>query len=450
MDSSFPGGSRSAARVLALAPGHRYFFNPGQPARIESADHQFALPALPPAFHVLIGRLPLARTLAIRAAEEIGPEAMAMLRALARLGCLEETLYDPADRKVLHVSRPVLTGATGLTVDWVRVRLHDHAFLRASGSRWMLMRVGSPAVVTFDARAGLLKLLDFLAAGVEVTAPTLVEELLLENGFLVSAGTSEVRWEFQDALLHSVSVHGEATEFGYGARTVHGRRGARNASPLGGIGEERATVRELATVTSECGPTFEEVLAKRQSCRLFSSEPITAEVLGVLLDLALRERRRPRASVGDAVFHAYPSAGARDELMTIVAGSDAEVGLGVYLPRTHELARIDRLGNRVSEVIDDLSRPCGITVPTPSVALIFAADYERMASKYEAIAYANILRNVGAVYQTVSLAVTALGLGSCAVGGGWGLLERNVLTELLGGRSIVGGMLLGRPRGPGS
>jgi SagB-type dehydrogenase family enzyme len=172
-------------------------------------------------------------------------------------------------------------------------------------------------------------------------------------------------------------------------------------------------------------------------------------ILGSLLGLALRTHSvTPLSPTEYYALHPYPSGGARDEITTLVAHARDEKGeafLSSYLNREHKLFRYCQSQEQALETIEVLSAVCQVGKPGPGVALLFAADYERMGSKYEAIAYATILRNVGAIYQTVCLVAEALGLAACAVGGGWGRLERQTLSAYLANQVIVGGILVGIP-----
>jgi oxazoline/thiazoline dehydrogenase len=54
----------------------------------------------------------------------------------------------------------------------------------------------------------------------------------------------------------------------------------------------------------------------------------------------------------------------------------------------------------------------------PQVLIIMAARFQRVAWKYETLAYAMILKNVGVLQQTMNLVATAMGLAACALGNG--------------------------------
>ena len=52
----------------------------------------------------------------------------------------------------------------------------------------------------------------------------------------------------------------------------------------------------------------------------------------------------------------------------------------------------------------------------PQAVLAVAARFPRVFWRYKGIGYGNILRNTGALYQTLYLVATELGLAACALG----------------------------------
>ena len=54
----------------------------------------------------------------------------------------------------------------------------------------------------------------------------------------------------------------------------------------------------------------------------------------------------------------------------------------------------------------------------PDLLITLTARFQRVAWKYQSLAYALILKNVGVVYQQMYLVATALGLAPCALGTG--------------------------------
>src|SRR5262249_58388830 len=52
----------------------------------------------------------------------------------------------------------------------------------------------------------------------------------------------------------------------------------------------------------------------------------------------------------------------------------------------------------------------------PQIVITIAARFGRVSWKYSSIAYALILKDVGALMQTLYLMATDMGLGGCAIG----------------------------------
>jgi oxazoline/thiazoline dehydrogenase len=56
--------------------------------------------------------------------------------------------------------------------------------------------------------------------------------------------------------------------------------------------------------------------------------------------------------------------------------------------------------------------------PQPQVLIVITSRFQRIAWKYEAIAYSLTLKHVGCLLQTMYLVATVMGLAPCAIGGG--------------------------------
>jgi SagB-type dehydrogenase family enzyme len=54
----------------------------------------------------------------------------------------------------------------------------------------------------------------------------------------------------------------------------------------------------------------------------------------------------------------------------------------------------------------------------PQVLIVIIARFQPLAWKYESIAYALMLKHVGALYQTMYLVATAMNLAPCGIGRG--------------------------------
>jgi SagB-type dehydrogenase family enzyme len=128
------------------------------------------------------------------------------------------------------------------------------------------------------------------------------------------------------------------------------------------------------------------------------------------------ERGRPYA----VTSRPYPSGGATYDLelyVTVNACEDLPAGLYHYDPRGHQLERLAERTADVDALLRDAQASAGLAEP-PQVLITLASRFQRRSWKYAAIAYANTLKNVGVLYQTMYLVATAMGLAPCALGAG--------------------------------
>src|SRR5262249_42608725 len=84
----------------------------------------------------------------------------------------------------------------------------------------------------------------------------------------------------------------------------------------------------------------------------------------------------------------------------------------------HRLGPVREMNADVVSLLDDAAASTGIDPKKLQVLILLAARFERLAWKYESIAYSLVLKDVGVVYQTMYLAAAAMGLAPCAVGCG--------------------------------
>jgi SagB-type dehydrogenase family enzyme len=71
----------------------------------------------------------------------------------------------------------------------------------------------------------------------------------------------------------------------------------------------------------------------------------------------------------------------------------------------------------VRQLVDRAAAAAGDNRP-PQVLLVIAARFGRTMWKYQSMAYALILKDLGALMQTMYLVATAMGLAPCALGAG--------------------------------
>jgi SagB-type dehydrogenase family enzyme len=257
------------------------------------------------------------------------------------------------------------------------------------------------------------------------------------------------QWEFHDLLFHSRSRQG------------------RHASPFGGTYRFRDTIAPLPAVKppmsedivaldkpdlerlQEADVPFTAVVEGRKSLRQYGERPITAGQLGEFLYRSARLKQVIPADPQELASRPYPSGGAIYELeLYVVANECADLSPGLYhyAAKAHQLSRLGGRDARVEALVNDARAATGGQC-RPQVLIIVAARFQRLTWKYQSLAYALILKHVGALYQTMYLVATAMGLAPCALGGG----NSDLFAQTAGldyySETSVGEFLLGS-RGP--
>jgi SagB-type dehydrogenase family enzyme len=202
------------------------------------------------------------------------------------------------------------------------------------------------------------------------------------------------------------------------------------------------------------GPRLAEVVEQRRSVREYGPRPITSRQLGEFLYRVARVTGQHEAELktpGGAVqikFAArpYPAGGGLYELEVHVVVRSCEglaPGLYRYDAMHHRLGQESGRTAELDRLIADAAASAGIPVENAQVVLILSARFQRIAWKYESIAYSLILKHVGVVFQTMYLTATAMKLAPCALGGGDSdLFARAAKTDYYAETS-VGEFLLG-------
>ena len=409
------------------------------------------VPALEPAYALLRTGASLKdiRDAAIEAAGSVLAAAcMLLLQRLYRWRALELPLIDKSGEQAValpqregHILRLAAEVPPG------EVGLDRFSCLRRSEGDWILE---SPL-------AGVRFRLPNLAA---LDLP-LVRRALSGEGYLETKeaedGTSRqalVQWEFHDLLFHwhnRPGWHGDqlGAVFPF-IDEIEPPPAVRPAWPGERIGLPEAPDRP------EEEP-FVRILERRRSERAYDEDrPISLKDLGALLDRAARVRSRYWAQVGNVLGRTcdfeltrrpYPNGGASYELEIYLAvdrcnGLDS--GFYHYDAGAHELVRISERTPDVDMMFEEAKVATGYTAD-PQVILAISARFARVMWKYKSIAYGVILRNVGALYQTLYLVATDLGLSPCGLGTGNAARFANVtgLDPVVEG--TVGDFILGGP-----
>lgn len=176
---------------------------------------------------------------------------------------------------------------------------------------------------------------------------------------------------------------------------------------------------DLAAVAAR-DMTLTGALESRVSVRDYGTRVLSAAELAEFLYRTARVRRRIPTDKGELTTRPYPSGGASYELelyLTVDRCAGLEPGFYHYEPEPHALTRVSGPNAHTEGLLRDAwesaARLC-----RPQVLITLAARFQRVAWKYDAMAYATVLKNVGVLYQTMYLVATSMCLGPCALGAG--------------------------------
>jgi SagB-type dehydrogenase family enzyme len=197
-------------------------------------------------------------------------------------------------------------------------------------------------------------------------------------------------------------------------------------------------------------PTLLTAMEKRKSVRTFGDEPLTLDQLSELLFRCARARARygPDPQNGmpyEATDRPYPSGGGIYDLeFYVVANQVADLPRDAYhyAADRHALEMLEMTHNDTSALVEWTFRAAGVARP-PQALVVLTSRFYRMSWKYESIAYATTLKNVGVVYQCVYLVATAMGLGCCALGSGNDIVANRALKLQPKGELPVGELMIG-------
>lgn len=173
---------------------------------------------------------------------------------------------------------------------------------------------------------------------------------------------------------------------------------------------------------------FTRILEERRSIRAYDeAKPLTLEQLGDFLYRTARVRKIIPGN-GESRSYSisnrpYPNGGAMYELEIYVTVNRCEhlaPGLYHYQPHEHQLHQVADNTESVQSLLRHSSLPAPGTgqLIQPHVLLTITTRYPRVNWKYQSIAYALTLKNVGVLCQTMYLVATAMGLAPVAIGSG--------------------------------
>jgi len=266
--------------------------------------------------------------------------------------------------------------------------------------------------------------------------------------------TAQSYWNFHDHLFHNRSRYGKHNYPSGGTYRFIGKskpKKARrdidnslkdifldvpseidlaNSNSLNSCIESRVSTREFEGIELSKLSTF-----LYRCCRIKGTQPMQIQ------------NHKGEKEVVETLRTPYPSGGALYELgfyLTVSECEGLEPGFYYYNPFEHKLSLLSQ-PSQSSESMVWYARMCTNMPLNPPVVITLSADFERMFWKYENMAYAAILKNVGAVFQTMYLVATDLGLGACAMGNGNTEVFKNITGKSKMEESSVGEFIIGNP-----
>ena len=102
--------------------------------------------------------------------------------------------------------------------------------------------------------------------------------------------------------------------------------------------------------------------------------------------------------------------------LTVARCDGLPPGLYRYDPLAHALERLEADEKQLEKLLKGAAR--AMRGARCDVLITLAARFQRVSWKYRSIAYSLLLKDVGAVFQQMYLAASALGLAPCALGAG--------------------------------
>jgi SagB-type dehydrogenase family enzyme len=270
---------------------------------------------------------------------------------------------------------------------------------------------------------------------------------VFEDGRAEEDAPALEHWEIADLFFHVRSRRGR-TPWPVGA-TFH-LRGRLAPEPAFKPNTSACPIRlnrpDLAQLRAS-DVSLTEALERRRS--VYSVVPLELRTLGEFLYRTCRVTEVLDTKDHETFAHkVYPSGGSLHSLeVYIVAAAchDLPRGLYYYHSTEHALFHLSDFTPDVEELSREAQRGTGRLEGLPPILLIFGCRFRRVMWKYQGLAYHVVLQEVGALYQTMYLVATSMGLSPSAIGAG----DADRFAQLAGtdyfAESSVGEFILGGP-----
>jgi oxazoline/thiazoline dehydrogenase len=234
---------------------------------------------------------------------------------------------------------------------------------------------------------------------------------------------SLLQWEFHDLVFHSQSRMGKRdNRYGATYRFKNKTKAPPAVKSIAWKKRYRLYKPDINKI-KKSDARLTDVLEKRKSIRSSDeNNPISLVQLGEFLYRTARVKKvshLQRPYQFEYATRPYPGAGGCYELEiypVIRTCRGVPAGLYYYEAKNHQLCKVSELTPSANLLLYDALKATGEV--TPQVLLCISARFPRVFWKYEGMAYAAILKDVGVLYQTMYLVATAMGLSCCALGGG--------------------------------
>ncbi len=344
-------------------------------------------------------------------------------------------------------------------------RNHDGSMVIESPRSRTLLRVYDPRAAQLWAAWSQRRTVEQAAdlTGLPLEVASLATRLLLSGGAIID-GSREAgeecdhplaSWEFHDLLFHARSRIGRHNyPVGATFRFLRSRPALPlDPSPQDGEGIQLASAARRAQTAQDAA--LATVMESRRSVREHGANPIGADELGEFLYRVARLRAtaqqeahgqdEDQAESFEIGSKPYPSGGGLYELeLYPVIGRchGLDPGLYHYDARHHRLEAMKKAAFGFEKLLDHATIAAGAAA-RPQVLIVISARFGRVAWKYQTIAYATVLKNVGALYQSMYLVATAMGLAPCALGSGNSELFANLAGVCFESETSVGEFMLG-------
>jgi len=294
-----------------------------------------------------------------------------------------------------------------------------------------------------EERSGATGLLALLIMG-NFASPTTSEDRLSEED-----DETLRQWDFHDLLFHSRSRAGRHNNM---LGSTYRFLGEIPSQPVIKQTQWPVTLAlpqpDMEKIRLE-DPGLTAVMEARTSVRDYGASPLTLAQLGEFLYRVARvEEIYHHEEAGELTKRPYPGGGASYEIefyLTIDKCEGLTSGFYWYNPLDHALAFIQQANKNTEKLIVDAYQATG-EFCRPQIVITLAARFQRIAWKYQGIAYALILKDVGVIYSTMYLIATAMNLAPCALGTG----DSDLFTTLSGTdylkETSVGEFVLGSKR----